>query len=164
MATEDLIIGAKVGSDGTWNITKSLGICDLPIYYVKLANWTHTAYRSSMRNILRNERLMLRISGIGQLCNLSGFVCLDINIHKFGDPPLLYLVGMVKYCHKCGRELTDDMIFCPSCGTRAADQAPVWFVHYELDEKDYAIAVDGSSGKNLGRGKTLIQSDVNRTS
>ncbi len=69
----------------------------------------------------------------------------------------MYLVGMVKYCHKCGRELTDDMIFCPSCGTRAADQAPVWFVHYELDENDYAISVDGSSGKILGGGRPLFK-------
>ena len=32
---------------------------------------------------------------------------------------------MVQYCHNCGRELADDMKFCPSCGTRAAGPAPI---------------------------------------
>lgn len=26
-------------------------------------------------------------------------------------------VGRMKYCQKCGRELTEDMDYCPSCGT-----------------------------------------------
>jgi len=35
--------------------------------------------------------------------------------------------------------------------------APVWFVHYKLGERDYAVAVDGSTGKVLGGGRPLIK-------
>ena len=35
--------------------------------------------------------------------------------------------------------------------------APVWFVHYTLDGENYAIAVDGCTGKVLGGGRPLFE-------
>ena len=35
--------------------------------------------------------------------------------------------------------------------------APVWFVHYEFESENYAIAIDGSTGKVLGGGRPLFE-------
>jgi DNA-directed RNA polymerase subunit RPC12/RpoP len=57
-------------------------------------------------------------------------------------------------------EEVDTVDQCNSTMTFAEGElihAPVWFVHYELDERDYAIAVDGSTGKILGGGRPLFK-------
>ena len=57
-------------------------------------------------------------------------------------------------------EEVDTVDECNSTVTFAEGElihAPVWFVHYELDDRDYAIAVDGSTGKVLGGGRPLFK-------
>jgi hypothetical protein len=33
---------------------------------------------------------------------------------------------------------------------------PVWFIYYKLEEEEYAVAVDGSTGKVLGGGRPIF--------
>lgn len=44
----------------------------------------------------------------------------------------------MKYCHKCGNPLEDDMLFCQKCGTKAADPVPDSGAKqcYESESKD----------------------------
>jgi len=62
------------------------------------------------------------------------------------------------------RELVSERVdTIDSCNTRVTIgegeliHAPVWFVHYKLDGENYAIAVDGCTGKVLGGGRPLFQ-------
>jgi len=57
-------------------------------------------------------------------------------------------------------ERVDGIDFCNTSvvvGEGELIHAPVWFVHYRIDEENYAIAVDGCTGKVLGGGRPLFK-------
>jgi len=57
-------------------------------------------------------------------------------------------------------ERVDTLDFCYTSviiGEGELIHAPIWFIHYQLDGENYAIAIDGCTGKVLGGGRPLFK-------